>query len=58
MMRMMQRNRNQIWFVLLLLAAVLLASCKGGTENGKDSTGDRTQSVSDSGGVLSRAGYR
>ena len=52
MMRMMQRNRNQIWFVLLLLAAVLLASCKGGTENGKDSTGDRTQSVSDSGSSL------
>lgn len=52
MMRMMQRNRNQIWFVLLLLAAVLLASCKGETENGKDSTGDRTQSVSDSGSSL------
>ena len=52
MMRMMQRNKNQIWFVLLLLAAVLLASCKGGTENGKDSTGDRTQSVSDSGSSL------
>ena len=52
MMRTMQRNRNKIWFVLLLLAAVLLAACKSGSENGKDSSGDRTQPVPDSGSSL------
>ena len=49
MMKTMQRNRNKLWIVLLLLAALLLAACKGGAGNGKDSTEGNTQPASDSG---------